>query len=790
MLAGVGRSGGDLVGEGLFHSAVHLPPQLPGPIGRARPCGQHCPHPGRMGQLIPIAGGTDFQLAQQLLSDGTQAVLCKGTEHDELIQPPHQLGPEPLLGFLNGLGRLFLEHGLAARCKAQRGALPGQKACPQIGGEQDDGIAEIGLAAHGIGELAVFQDLQQNILDVRVGLFDLVKEHHAVRAAADGFGELAALIVAKVARRRAQQAGCGVLLLILRHIELEQSFFAAEPAGGKGLGKGGLAHAGGPQKEHGPHGAARLPQPGAAAPDGPGHRRHGLLLAHDLGIEAGFQLVQPFPFLLPHPLHGHAAGLRHHPGNVLPGEGGICFSLPLGTDAGSGTGLVHKVDGLIGQEAPRQVPHRELHGLPQRLRRQMHAVVPLVAGGKALQDRRGLRRGRLLDLHPAKAALQCGILLDMGAELLIGGGPDELQLPPGQHGLQDAGGINGPLCRAGSHDGVELVHKQDGAAVPHKLLQKGLEPLLKVAPVLGARHKAGHIQRQQPPSLQHPGHIPAGDALGKALGKGRFAHARLPHQTGVILLAAAQDLHHPVQLRIPAEHRVQLAVHRAAGQVAAILIAGAAAPGHGAGPGRAGQDELPRDLAALPHGLGQLHPHGGQQHPRRAVGILQHGAEQVLRLRLGQVGVLCPDEGIIHGPAQVRGQRLSVQLAGRAGAALGQLTAHGGLGDVLARQKPPCRAAVSLQHGKQQMPGIRPGTAHAARKLHGFVQQQPCLPRKPLVSAHAECFPNAHALLLAVLFHTQQSIGPVNGKKSVVFVGPQRQSFGAQPPSRLRRQPP
>jgi len=144
----------------------------------------------------------------------------------------------------------------------------------------------------------------------------------------------------------------------------------------------------------------------------------------------------------------------------------------------------------------------------------MHAVIALVAGGKALQDRCGLRRGRLLDLHPAKAALQSGILLDMGAELLIGGGPDELQLPPGQHGLQDAGRINGSLCRAGSHDGVELVHKQNGTAVPHKLLQKGLEPLLKVAPVLGARHKAGHIQRQQAAALQHPGHLAGCNALG------------------------------------------------------------------------------------------------------------------------------------------------------------------------------------------------------------------------------------------------------------------------------------
>lgn len=127
-----------------------------------------------------------------------------------------------------------------------------------------------------------------------------------------------------------------------------------------------------------------------------------------------------------------------------------------------------------------------------------------------------------------------------------------------------------------------------------QLLQKGLEPLLKVAPVLGARHKAGHIQRQQPPSLQHPGHVPAGDALGKALGKGRFAHARLPHQTGVILLAAAQDLHHPVQLRIPAEHRVQLAVRRPAGQIAAVFVAGPAPPRQRRRRARLDrQDELP-----------------------------------------------------------------------------------------------------------------------------------------------------------------------------------------------------
>ena len=63
----------------------------------------------------------------------------------------------------------------------------------------------------------------------------------------------------------------------------------------------------------------------------------------------------------------------------------------------------------------------------------MHAVIALVAGGKPLQDRRGLCRGGLLDLHPAKAALQRGVLLDVGAKLLIGSRADKLQLAPGKH---------------------------------------------------------------------------------------------------------------------------------------------------------------------------------------------------------------------------------------------------------------------------------------------------------------------------------------------------------------------
>ena len=62
-------------------------------------------------------------------------------------------------------------------------------------------------------------------------------------------------------------------------------------------------------------------------------------------------------------------------------------------------------------------------------------MIPLVAGRKAVEDFHRLCGGRLLHLHPAKAALQRGILLDVGAEFLIRRRADELQFAPGQHRL-------------------------------------------------------------------------------------------------------------------------------------------------------------------------------------------------------------------------------------------------------------------------------------------------------------------------------------------------------------------
>ena len=74
-----------------------------------------------------------------------------------------------------------------------------------VAGHDDDGVLEVDGAALAVGQAAVVEDLEQDVEDVRVRLFDLVEEDDLVGPAADGLGELAALFVADVAGGRADQ---------------------------------------------------------------------------------------------------------------------------------------------------------------------------------------------------------------------------------------------------------------------------------------------------------------------------------------------------------------------------------------------------------------------------------------------------------------------------------------------------------------------------------------------------------------------------------------------------------
>ena len=311
-------------------------------------------------------------------------------------------------------------------------------------------------------------------------------------------------------------------------------------------------------------------------------------------------------------------------------------------------------------------------------------MVTLVTGHQAQQNLFSVFGGGLFYHYFPKAALQRGIFLDGLAVFLRRGGTDELDLAPGQHRLQDAGGVDGPLGRTGPGDKMDLINKKDGAAVAVEFFQQVLEPLLKIAAVLGARNHRGHVQCQHPLAAQCRGDLAGCNRLGQRFSQGTFANARLAQQAGIVLLASAQNFYHAFQLFLPAQHRVQAALLRQAGQIAAVLFTGAAAAG-GAHPGLYGQCHLAGKLAALPRGLGHLDACGRQPDAGRAGSVLQHGAEQVLVFGFGGAGCMGTQNGKLDGLAAVRGKVVFAQVVGLAGAAaLGGGLCQGGSGNALA----------------------------------------------------------------------------------------------------------
>ena len=130
-----------------------------------------------------------------------------------------------------------------------------------------DHVPEVDLAALRVGQLPVLEDLQEDVEDVRVRLLDLVEEHDRVRLAAHGLGELAALVVADVAGRRADQPRDRVLLHVLGHVDLDHRVLVAEQELGERARELGLPHARRAEEDERAGRPLRILDPGAGAAD-------------------------------------------------------------------------------------------------------------------------------------------------------------------------------------------------------------------------------------------------------------------------------------------------------------------------------------------------------------------------------------------------------------------------------------------------------------------------------------------------------------------------------------------
>ena len=104
------------------------------------------------------------------------------------------------------------------------------------------------------------------------------------------------------------------------------------------------------------------------------------------------------------------------------------------------------------------------------------------------------------------------------------------------------------------------------------LLQDRLQALLELAAVLRAGQQRADVQRDHAAVAQRLGDVAVDDPLGEALDDRGLADAGLADQHRVVLRAAAEDLDHAADLVVAADDRVELAVARGLGEVAAELL--------------------------------------------------------------------------------------------------------------------------------------------------------------------------------------------------------------------------
>src|SRR3954465_14488362 len=246
-------------------------------------------------------------------------------------------------------------------------------------------------------------------------------------------GERAALLVADVAGRRAEQPRDGVLLGELAHVELDERVLVAEQELGERLGELGLTDAGGAGEDERSAGTLRVLEACPGAPDGLGQRLDGVVLTddplgelvlhtqqprglllgqledrdpgrrrEDLGDEllvdlgndvhvAGLPLLLPLGLRCEELLLGVAQGggllevLRVDRALLLaPGLGDLLVELAQVRRSGHpgdpqpGAGLVDEIDRLVRQEPVVDVPVRKRRGGDQRGVGDRDAVVRLV----------------------------------------------------------------------------------------------------------------------------------------------------------------------------------------------------------------------------------------------------------------------------------------------------------------------------------------------------------------------------------------------------------------------------
>ena len=501
-----------------------------------------------------------FEFDHELVHDAHDRVHLQRRELDDRVEAIAELGRERLLDDLHAIGRVILLR------EADRSTAHLLR--PGVRRHHQDHVAKIGLAAVVVGERPVVHHLQQQVENLRMRFLDLVEQHHGVRVLADRLGQQAALVEADVSRRCADEARHRVAFHVLGHVETNQ--FDTEAMGQLARDLG-LAHAGRAGEQERTDGLVFLAQARARHLDGPGQRLDGPVLAEDRQLEVALQRSQ-------HILVGRRDALgrnsRHLGDDILDHFDGHGIA-PVAdrNQAQVGAGLVHDVDGLVGQMTVIDVTRGQLDRGFERGRLVADAMVFLEPRFQAIEDGHRFRDGRLRYIYFLETSRKCMIFLENPSVFTVGGRTDTADLTVGQHRLDQVARVHHP-ARSGTRANhrMDLVDEQDRPRVVADFGDHALEALLEITAVLGTGNQGAHVERVDRAVAQYLGHALLDDHACESLGQRGLADAGLADVQRIVLAAAAENLDGALDLEFAADQGVDFPFDGALIEVGRVLL--------------------------------------------------------------------------------------------------------------------------------------------------------------------------------------------------------------------------
>src|ERR1700687_385260 len=456
-------------------------------------------------------------------------------------------------------------------------------------------------------------------------LLDFIEQDDRVGGTLHAFGELAAFFVTDVSRRRTDQLRDRMFLHEFGHVEADESFLGAEHELRRSACDFGFADARGAQEQEGADGAVGILQAGSRTANGAGQGADGLVLRYDALVPLFLDAQKLLRLFFLDRGDGHAGPARDYVFNVLAVDyagGGFVKMIFLAKSAQvltlfaffirietsllelmvrdgvfhamddeldalldfgqlfrqrslaqfyAGSSFVDQVDGLVGQEAIRDVAvgmrNREIDGFVGIGNR----VKFFVAIFNAEQNLDRVRFVRRRNLHGLEAALEGAVFFDGLAVFTGRSSADALDFAARQSGLQNVGSVERAFRGSGSDQRVQLVDENDGILRLHQLFHDGLEALFELAAVLGAGDDERKVQGEDALVGEERWDFAISDALGQPLDDGSFADAGLADQNWIVLGAAAEDLDDAVNFAFAADQGIELVVHGGLGQIARKL---------------------------------------------------------------------------------------------------------------------------------------------------------------------------------------------------------------------------